>query len=292
MATKIDFQDTNSPHTRPALFADDLWYSPIIPQLQMDIQGYLDEARPTVPPDQLKSLIVPHTGYILGGSVSAAAYVHLSPGDFDTVILLGPNQKPAKTTPPSTDNPLTTLQADKWQTPLGSMPVDTALVSRLQADIDIKMLTMDEEYSLEIQLPFLQMSLKSGHLLPLMLQPTATELARPLAEALAKHWTDRTLLIAISNLSRHYDDPTARQIDARTRQLILDFAVDDLIDYAQENDDPERPYLTAPATVATSLHLSRLLGQPQATWLNYATTAEFIPSRQEQVIGYAAIALS
>jgi AmmeMemoRadiSam system protein B len=116
--------------------------------------------------DQLppKALIVPHAGYIYSGPTAAAAYARLaSVSDrIKRVILLGPvHRVPIRG--------LALPGADVFATPLGQIQIDSDAVAAIKSLPQVIESTAahEQEHSLEVQLPFLQMALTDFTLLPL-----------------------------------------------------------------------------------------------------------------------------
>ena len=126
--------------------------------------GELLAPTPGAPAGVPKAVIVPHAGYVYSGAVAARAYEALAAArdSVTRVVLLGPvHRVPVRG--------LALPGADAFATPLGTIPVDTA-VARMLAGLP-QMVTSPAahalEHSLEVQLPFLQQVLGSFTLLPL-----------------------------------------------------------------------------------------------------------------------------
>jgi AmmeMemoRadiSam system protein B len=98
-------------------------------------------------------LLCPHAGYIYSGMVAASGFFELAQdGVPKTVVILGPNHS-------GYGSGLSLMREGLWQTPLGSIQVDTELADKLLSKLDL--LDVDEtahrfEHSIEVQLPFLQ----------------------------------------------------------------------------------------------------------------------------------------
>jgi AmmeMemoRadiSam system protein B len=268
-------------------FADGMWYSATAPQLQREIQGYLEQAPASPDLGEVVGLVAPHAGHFFSGHVAGAAFASLKPGAFETVILIGPDHRG------STLGQIATPDVEAWRTPLGDIPVDRDFLQTLQNEINLKLLSSDNEHSLEIELPFLQMTLKDFKLVPLMMGDQSPSTCRQLADALAKVInTDRfssTLLVASSDLSHFFDDDTARRLDKDTIQFMLNLDGDGLIRHSMTSPRGEGACGAGP--VATIIHAAKALGANQAHLLKYATSGDVHP-RKDSVVGYAAVAFS
>lgn len=279
---------------RQPRFADDMWYSSDGVQLQLDVQRYLVETSPA--PTGLIGLVAPHAGYFFSGHVAGAAFAGLTPGAFETVILIGPDHHGAAL------GEISTLQVETWRTPLGDVPVDWALLHALQTEINLTLLSTDEEHCLEVELPFLQMTLQQFKLVPLMMGDQSWETSRHLGAALAKVIRSQSssliggiergiLLVASSDLSHYFDDDTARRLDQITLQFILNLDAAGLARHAEAGRRQGQPFACGAGPIAAIIHAATTLGATQAILLKYATSADAHP-RKDRVVGYAAVAIS
>ncbi|MBE7472142.1 MAG: AmmeMemoRadiSam system protein B [Anaerolineae bacterium] len=278
---------------RPPRFADDRWYSSDGNQLREEIQTYFTGAPAS--PAGLMGLIAPHAGYFFSGHVAGAAFAGLTPGAFDTVILIGPDHRGAALGSIATPN------AAVWRTPLGDIPVDWDMLQVLHAEIGLTFLPSDEEHSLEVELPFLQMALERFQLIPLMMGDQSPAICRRLGEALVKTLAPppegeaggerRVLFVASSDLSHYFDDDTARRLDQTTLQFILKLDAAGLLEHVTQGRRQGQPLACGAGPIAVVIQAAAALGATEATLLKYATSADAHPHR-DRVVGYAAVAIS
>lgn len=67
------------------------WYSDRAPELNAELEKYLDNADPILPAGaHLKALIGPHAGFAYSGPTAAWAYKNIDPTKYKRVFLLGP----------------------------------------------------------------------------------------------------------------------------------------------------------------------------------------------------------
>lgn len=269
-------------------FADDLWYTSVPPALQTEAQGYLDEAPPRPDIGELIGLVAPHAGYLFSGHVAGAAFSGLAPGAFENVILIGPDHRGVALGRTST------LDVDAWRTPLGDVPVAWDLLQAIQTEVSLKLLPTDNEHSLELELPFLQMTLKDFKLVPLMMgdqsPSTCRQLGAALVKAMDKIQPGPTLLVASSDLSHYFDDDTARRLDETTLQFVLKLDGDGLANHVEAGRERGEPLACGAGPIAAVIHAARALGATQAHLIKYATSADVHPNK-ERVVGYAAVAI-
>ena len=272
---------------RQPRFADNQWYSSNPSQLQKDIQGYLSGASAQSDLGSVLGLVAPHAGHFFSGHVAGAAFANLSPRRYDTVILIGPDHRAAA------PGQISTMQVETWRTPLGDIPVNWQMLTALQAEVELKLLSSDQEHSLEIELPFLQMTLQEFNLVPLMMGNQSAPICRRLGAALVKVISDRhrTLLVASSDLSHFYDDDTARRLDQTTLQFVLALDGDGLVEHVTAGGRRGEPLACGAGPIAVVVHAAQALGATGAHLLKYATSADIYPDKS-RVVGYAAVAFN
>jgi AmmeMemoRadiSam system protein B len=84
----------------------------------------------------------------------------------------------------------------------------------------------EDEHSLEVQLPFLQVVLEDFRVLPVLVGQAAPDSVAALIDAL---WGgDETRIIVSSDLSHYHDYETARQLDQHTAELIETLRLEEL----------------------------------------------------------------
>jgi AmmeMemoRadiSam system protein B len=201
--------------TRPAAVAG-RFYPGNAAELDEEVSGYLESAargRGDAPVP--KAVIAPHAGTIYSGPVAASAYARLLPARdrIERVVLLGPAHR-------VWFEGVATSSADAFTTPLGDIPIDTDAVQRL-----LKMpgvVESDEahrlEHSLEVHLPFLQLTLERFRLVPLVVGNAKPEIVGDIIDAL---WGgDETIIVISSDLSHFHDYDTAARLDRETSSII------------------------------------------------------------------------
>jgi AmmeMemoRadiSam system protein B len=273
---------------RQPQFADGMWYSGSASHLETSVQTYLNDAPTMDDIGEIVGLVAPHAGHRFSGHVAGAGFGQLS-NTYETVVLIGPDHRGA------TIGQVATPEVDVWHTPLGNIPVNWDFLQAIHVDLPLKLLATDQEHSLEIELPFLQLILKEFNLVPLMMGDQAPATCRQLADALVRAMkaieADTTLFVASSDLSHFYDDDTARQLDKETVQFMLDMDGDGLAEHAESGRFQGEPLACGAGPVATVIFAAKALGATQAHLLKYATSADIHPDKS-RVVGYAAVAFS
>lgn len=242
------------------------------------------------PRKYVRGLVVPHAGYVYSGQVAAYGYKTLidSPpaGGIKTVILIGNSHK-------EYFDGASVYPKGYFKTPLGNIEIDAEFVKKLMAKSDkISYLeTADsEEHSLEVQLPFLQRTLKDFKIVPIILgnQPGAVEI---LINALKNLIDERTLLIASSDLSHYPKYEDAKYSDNKVIEAILSGERENFrnIIAQLEAGGIDNLQTTACGHDAIEVVMALMEGE-DAKLLKYANSGDVSIGDKSQVVGYGAIA--
>ncbi|HEU5396885.1 MAG TPA: AmmeMemoRadiSam system protein B [Verrucomicrobiae bacterium] len=216
-----------------------LFYPADAATLSKTIADLLAEA-PTQNIPRLKALICPHAGYSYSGATAACGYKLLEGRDIRTVIVMGPSHYASFTGVSLPD-------ADYYQTPLGVVAISgkakqlagtgpfkveppgtverpswwaqsRKLAPALDADTPETW-----EHSVEVQVPFLQVTLKNFQLVPMIFGNVDPQ---QVAGALAGKLDDRTLIVASSDLSHYHRYADAKGLDNGCIEAILNLDID------------------------------------------------------------------
>lgn len=222
----------SQPVIRPSAIAG-RWYPGNPTNLRRDIERYFAAAPKQVVPGRVLGLITPHAGYAYSGPTAARAFAQVRGASYPRVALLGPLHRPIWGSPVGAT--MVALE-EAYSTPLGVVNLDADFIDQLGRRIPLTRVQGDEEHSLEIELPFLQVALSSFALAPIMLgdhiaSSKAGERITRLAEALAeliRAEEGRTLIVCSTDLSHmeNYTDVVAT--DRRLVELVSAFDVDGL----------------------------------------------------------------
>ncbi len=220
-------------------FVADAFYPAAAEDLRAALATYLGPATAAAPSAPIpKAIIAPHAGYVYSGSIAASAYARIAPAAdrIRRVVLLGPSHRVA-----FRGLALPTVEA--FETALGPITIDTdafALVTGLPG-VQLRDDAHAAEHSLEVHLPFLQATLPSFKLVPIVVgDATPTEVAAVL-DAL---WGGPETLIVISSDLSHYENyATAQRMDAETSRAIEALAVNGISDHGACGRRPIRGLL-------------------------------------------------
>lgn len=275
---------------RPSAIAG-TWYPGNAALLRRTVEEYLAAVKPVALPGPVLALISPHAGYAYSGPTAAHAFAQVRGAAFRRVILLGPLHRPIWG---SRLGPFMIPQEAAYRTPLGDVPVDRPFVDELGKRVELTPVRHDEEHSLEIELPFLQVALGEFSLVPIMLGEHIGEwgaVARleQLATALAALSDDTTLIVASTDLSHLDDYEEVVRTDRRLVQLINAFAVDEL----QEALRTEQVQACGATGLVVALKAAQKRGATGARVLAYTSSGDVTGRKQPGIytVGYLAAAV-
>lgn len=250
------------------------------------IDKYLKDAGAEAVPGDIIALISPHAGYIYSGPVAAFGYKAISGRRYDTVVIIGISHHVLF-------DGVAYLGKDFYRTPLGDVPVDLEFTRKL-AKAEKNALCEDpraykEEHSAEVQIPFLQASLKDFKIVVLLMgrpdYTTCTRLARGLVKVI-KESGRKVLIVASTDLSHFYQYDDAAAKDRVTLSELLKFDAGRLAESVSAGECE----LCGSAPVVTALIAGKDLGADRIRVLKYANSGDTAGDRS-RVVGYASVVI-
>lgn len=241
-------------------------------ELRQQIRSYLTAT--TEETNSPKALIAPHAGYIYSGPVAGSAYAQLRDlyGLITRVVILAPSHHLAF-------RGIACSSAERFQTPLGFLEVDVDALQKIFGMSQVQVLddAFAREHSLEVHLPFIQETLGSVQVVPLVVgdvQPTDVE------TVLERLWGgNETLIVISSDLSHYLDYESACEMDSATSRAIEELRPDAITHHQACGRTPVAGLLLA----ARNHHL-------QAVTLDQRNSGDTAGSK-DRVVGYGAYAL-
>jgi len=198
--------------TRPTAVSG-LFYPEQANMLESEVRDFLAGKTQTVN-GQPKAIIVPHAGYIYSGAVAASAYQYVQAfkNSFTKVLLLGPSHRVAF-------SGIATPGCEYFSSPLGNTKLDVAALHKLEQLPFVERFPQAHaaEHSLEVLLPFLQITLRDFELVPLVVCDASAASVKYVIDTL---WHENTLVIVSSDLSHFLDYEHAKAKDRETSHLI------------------------------------------------------------------------
>lgn len=267
---------------RPSPLAG-MWYPGDSQKLRLEIEHYLESTPTRSDASAVLGLLAPHAGYRFSGRVAAYAFRLLQGREIDTVVVIGPLHQPI----PDMPSGVITSAHRAYQTPLGDIAIDHKLLRQLNEQVPLSYCQCDNEHSIEIELPFLQVTLASGfRLVPLMLRDQSLATAQQLSAALADLLRNRrALIVASSDLSHFYADDQAQVLDRRVLNAVAQMDAASVIAL----DESGQGFACGRGAIATTIYATRALGAGRSVILNHSTSGA-VNGQHSRVVGYGAAA--
>jgi AmmeMemoRadiSam system protein B/AmmeMemoRadiSam system protein A len=255
------------------------------------VDGFLDTVQP-IDGDPI-ALIVPHAGYPFSGSVAAYGFKQMDGKSYDTAIIIASDHQPP------ISNPISVWAEGGFETPLGVVPVDTALAEALIASdpvITFDKQTHRDEHPIEIELPFLQRVCPGCSIVPILMGASDEDTVRILAESLLSILPGkRVVLIASSDLSHYPTFEDALRIDSATLASIETGDPARVQETIQDLSQMDLPNLFTCACgegpILVVMRVAQGMGADVATILTYANSGHTPYGDKQQVVGYGAAML-
>lgn len=219
-----------APSIRPSAVAG-LFYSKKPDVLRKELDEMFSAVEKMTLPGRIVGIIAPHAGYMYSGPTAAAAFAQIKGEKYDTVVIVSPSHH-------EFFEGVSIYPGDMYETPLGRVPIDTALRTEALAAGRVLRPTDTghrQEHAIEVQLPFLQYALGEFRLLPLVVGHQTRDACFSLAETLAEVLQGKNvLLVASTDLSHYYPSAVARRLDHVTAEDVEKLAPATLMDHLDE----------------------------------------------------------
>lgn len=256
-------------------------------ELKRTVERYLTQVEPAPLQGDLVGLLCPHAGYIYSGQTAAYGYAlvrdALAQGSqFDLAVILSPAHYVGH-------GRFLVTNAHAYETPLGTIELDHSALEALDREVGLHRIGFDQEHAIEVQLPFLQATLPSFTLLPIMIGDTALSAGEELGSALSKILIGRDALIIASSDLHHI--PDYDQVVRRDKQVIDALASADLarVRHALE---PRDCSVCGRVGIIAMLMAASAAGANRVDILHYTNSGDVTGIRTpgQYTVGYAAVA--
>lgn len=176
---------------------------------------YVSEAGVDPAPDRVLTVVSPHAGYIYSGPTAGHAYARVRGKKPGRVVLLGCSHLYYIDT-------ASVYTSGTFETPLGHFPIDEPFARELaEAFGSYSSEPHEGEHSLEVQLPFLAVSVGIAPIVPVLFGGPAGEWHARAGEKLADLLDENDLVVASTDLSHYLSEPQANEIDHRSIETVL-----------------------------------------------------------------------
>lgn len=227
--------------------------------------------------------LVPHSAYIYSGKVAAQAYVNMEKSNF---VILGSNHS-------NYGANFALMKNSLWKTPIGEVIVDSTLADKLIDEcplIEFDVIPHGNEFSIEVQLPFLLHRFRDFKILPILVinqipDENLLENCRIVGKVLAKlikksNWK----IIASSDLSQNIQKEFTEKTDKYLMKSISRMDVEGLFEKIRETNAKVCGY----GAIASTIFAAKELGAKKVKIVSYGTSAD-LGEEDTPVVGYASV---
>ncbi len=255
------------------------WYPDSMVELTNMLDRYLKAANSEKVDGRIFAIISPHAGYQFSGPVAAYGFKLLQAQNMKTVIIIGFSHR-------KFFDGISIYNTGSWRTPLGEIGIDEKLADSIIAKnprIRFNPDLFKDENSVEMQIPFIQLSLKDAKVVPIAFGTQDYEDAEILAQALSAVVKNRKdiVIVASTDLSHYHPYEEANSIDKHFITILNHMKAKELY------DDAKIGYveLCGLMPVAATLLAAEKLGFDNVKVLKYANSADTFGNK-DNVVGY------
>ncbi len=227
--------------------------------------------------------LAPHSSYINSGQIAAHSFVNMNKSNF---IILGSNHS-------SYGANFALMKNSLWKTPIGEALVDNNFASKLMKEsslIEFDAIPHEDEFSIEVQLPFLLHKFGDVKILPILISnqvpdDALLENCKLVGSSIAKlikregSWK----LIGSSDLSRTMEEETTEKNDKTLLKYVQKLDAKGFLNSVNRLHSNLCGY----GVIATTIFAAKELGAKRAEVLKYGTSAALAEDRE--ITGYASV---
>ncbi len=194
--------------------------------LKNDLINLLNNNRPEEKFENILGIISPHAGYAYSGKTAAHAYNTILGKKYKTVIIISPSHReyfPG----------VSIYNGDAYRTPLGDVHLNKNMILQITGSSKIIFEGIQghrSEHAVEVQLPFLQMTMNDFTIIPIVMGDQRKVFVDELAEILSKVIDEETIIIASSDLSHFHSKQKAKILDSIVEKRIINFEYEELLE--------------------------------------------------------------
>ena len=266
--------DVPADRTVEGTYGEPMHYPKFFDETAFDVAIRRAAGEPSRPVPGVRAAVFPHH-WLAGHLITETLRDIAASGDFDRVILIGPNHVNA-------GSPIAATSDLAWQTPVGRLDADEGAVAGLEqagaAAIEPGVLTY--EHSIAGIVPALAYYLPDAHIVPIITRHgmTADEV-HSLANLLADMMSERTVLLASVDFSHYLPAEIARSRDGETITALENFNTATILGF--DND-----HLDSAPSMATLVETMRLIGATSFDLRDNTNSADLGGPPNEPVTSY------
>jgi AmmeMemoRadiSam system protein B len=247
--------------------------------LERDLSLFFENSPDVNVSQTIRSIIVPHAGYMYSGGVAARAYRQIISSKYDFSIILAPSHFESY-------DFISIYPGKAFATPLGEISVEKNIADEFVAQDSIFRLSemgySTQEHSLEVQLPLLKWVQDTPRIIPMMMGDQNWDMIVDAFRLISKILKGKNcLLIASTDLSHYHSDNEARSMDQIVVNDINSYQPDQLYEDIMDRRCEMCGY--GPAVI--TLKAAKELGASKAQVLLYRNSSDMTGDKSK-VVGY------
>ncbi len=242
----------------------------------------------------IEAIICPHAGYVYSGQVAASSYNQIDPTkEYDNIFVLGPSHYVGF-------EGASIYDEGDFVAPFGTVKVNMDLGRELVKKYKIFTDRMDAhrlEHSIEVQLPFLQYTMrKPFRIVPIVVGASTVDACTEIANALRPYFNPSNLFIISTDFSHYPAYNDAQRVDKATADAVISNSVQNLIRTIGESEKKGTPNLATCMCgwpcVLTLLLITQENPDVTFTSVEYRNSGDSDVGDKSRVVGYYSIVVS
>lgn len=257
-------------------------------ELRQDVQNCFSRCKNPLM-ENVQAVIVPHAGYVFSGVTAASAFAAINPdAEYEHIFLLGPSHHVYL------GKASVNIGASAYATPLGNVPVDTALCKDLMEksdDITYAPEAHESEHCLEVELPFLQYHMKKiPSIVPIIIATQELTTLKKIADTLKPYLNEKNLFVISSDFSHYPAYKDAEIVDGLTKDSIMTGKVEAFVNATLHNQELGIDHLATSACgmapIATLLMMTENDANIKPHHVMYCNSGDSPYGGKDKVVGY------
>ena len=257
-------------------------------ELRQDVQNCFSRCKNPLM-ENVQAVIVPHAGYVFSGVTAASAFAAINPdAEYEHIFLLGPSHHVYL------GKASVNIGASAYATPLGNIPVDTALCKDLMEKSDAITYAQEaheSEHCLEVELPFLQYHMKKiPSIVPIIIATQELTTLKKIADTLKPYLNEKNLFVISSDFSHYPAYKDAEIVDGLTKDSIMTGKVEAFVNATLHNQELGIDHLATSACgmapIATLLMMSENDENIKPHHVMYCNSGDSPYGGKDKVVGY------
>lgn len=257
-------------------------------ELRQDVQNCFSRCKNPLM-ENVQAVIVPHAGYVFSGVTAASAFAAINPdAEYEHIFLLGPSHHVYL------GKASVNIGASAYATPLGNVPVDTALCKDLMEKSDAITYAQEaheSEHCLEVELPFLQYHMKKiPSIVPIIIATQELTTLKKIADTLKPYLNEKNLFVISSDFSHYPAYKDAEIVDGLTKDSIMTGKVEAFVNATLHNQELGIDHLATSACgmapIATLLMMTENDANIKPHHVMYCNSGDSPFGGKDKVVGY------